>query len=131
MTTNFDWKNYGKSKEKELSILIREAKRIVEETEEPWPKEHYGRPPYPSRTMVLICILKIYFKMPYRDIEGLLKTNATLRRELNLESVPDHNTIQRAVEKIPGEYFRKLNNKITINFKKRGMTLPSMQLALA
>ena len=103
----------------------------MEEIEEPWPKEHYGRPPYPSRTMVLICILKIYFKMTYRDIEGLLKTNATLRRELNLVVVPDHNTIQRAMEKIPEEYFRKLNNKITINFKKRGMTLPSMQLDLA
>lgn len=126
MSRKFDWKSYGKSKEKELSILLREAKRIVEETDEPWPKEHYGRPPYPSRTMVLICILKVYFKMTYRDIEGLLKTNATLRRELNLTVVPDHNTIQRAMEKIPEEYFRKLNNRITLNFKKRGMTLPSM-----
>ena len=131
MSRNFDWKSYGKSKEKELLILIREAKKIVEDIEEPWSKEHYGRPPYPSRTMVLICILKVYFKMPYRDIEGLLKTNATLRRELNIGVVPDHNTIQRAMEKIPEEYFKKLNNKITINFKKRGMTLPSMQLVLA
>jgi hypothetical protein len=131
MTAKFDWKNYGKSKEKELLILIREAKKIVEDIEEPWSREHYGRPPYPSRTMVLICILKAYFKMPYRDIEGLLKTNATLRREMNIEIVPDHNTIQRAMEKIPQEYFKKLNNRITINFKKRDMTLPSMQQGLA
>ncbi|UCE36427.1 MAG: transposase [Thermoplasmata archaeon] len=131
MTANFDWKNYGKSKEKELLILIREAKKIVEDTVEPWTREHYGRLPYPSRTMVLICILKVYFKMPYRNIEGLLRTNATLRRELNLEEVPDHNTIQRAMEKIPQEYFKILNKKITINFKKRDMTLPSMQLGLA
>lgn len=131
MTAKFNWKNYGKSKEKELLILIREAKKIVEDIEEPWSKEHYGRPPYPSRTMVLTCILKVYFKMPYRDIEGLLKTNATLRRELDIELVPDHNTIQRAMEKIPPKYFRKLNNRITINFKKRGVTLPSMQPGLA
>ncbi|MBI5000917.1 MAG: transposase [Euryarchaeota archaeon] len=125
--SKFDWKKYGKSKERELHLLLREAKRIVWETDEPWSRERFGRPPYLSRTMVLICILRIYFKMTYRDVEGLLRANETLRKELELSEVPDHNTIQRATEKMPADYLRRINDKITIKFKKRGMTLPSMR----
>ena len=78
--------------------------------------------------MVLICLLKVYFGMPYREIESLIRSNRTFQEMLNLEKIPDHNTIQRAMEKIPMDYLQDLNQKLTFSFKKRNLILPLMQL---
>jgi hypothetical protein len=89
--------------------------------------KQYGRRPYPSKAMVNICLLKVYFRMPYRDMESLIRGNQTFQNMLNLDRVPDHNTIQRAMEKIPMEYLENLNQRLTFSFKKRKQTLPLMQ----
>jgi len=123
----YNWKKNNKVKEKEFEILLREGMRIVNETSEPWSVKQYGRRPYPSKAMVNICLLKVYFRMPYRDMESLIRSNQTFQNMLHLDSVPDHNTIQRAMERIPMEYLKNLNQKLTFSFKKRSMTLPSMQ----
>ncbi len=127
MTRVYNWKKNNKVKEKEFEILLREGMRIVNETSEPWGVKQYGRRPYPSKAMVNICLLKVYFRMPYRDIESLIRSNQTFREMLQLDSIPDHNTIQRAMEKIPMEYLENLNQKLTFSFKKRNMMLPLMQ----
>ena len=127
MTRVYNWKKNNKVKEKEFEILLREGMRIVNETPEPWSVKQYGRRPYPSKSMVNICLLKVYFRMPYRDIESLIRSNQTFKDMLGLECIPDHNTIQRAMEKIPMEYLENLNQKLTFSFKKRDMALPLMQ----
>ena len=127
MTRVYNWKKNNKVKEKEFEILLREGMRIVNETPEPWSVKQYGRRPYPSKAMVNICLLKVYFRMPYRDMESLIRSNHTFKKMLHLDSVPDHNTIQRAMERIPMEYLENLNQKLTFSFKKRNMMLPSMQ----
>jgi hypothetical protein len=101
--------------------------RIVNESKKPWEEKQYGRPPYPPRSMVLICLLKVYFRMPYRDIESLIRSNNTFHEILQLEKIPDHNTIQRAMAKMPMDYLQDLNQRLTMSFKKRSMTLPLMQ----
>ena len=127
MTRVYNWRKNNKVKEKEFELLLREGIRIVNEHEEPWSAKQYGRRPYPSKAMMNICLLKVYFRMPYRDIESLIRSNQTFQDMLDLDHVPDHNTIQRAMEKIPMEYLEDLNQKLTFSFKKRNMTLPSMQ----
>lgn len=124
----YNWKKHNKIKENEFGILLREGIRLINETQEPWSAKQYGRRPYPSKAMVNICLLKVYFQMPYRDIESLLRTNKTFQDLLKLKTVPDHNTIQRSMEKIPIDYLKDLNQKLTFSFKKRKQTLPSMQL---
>ena len=124
----YNWKKHNKIKENEFSIFLREGIRLINETKEPWSEKQYGRRPYPSKSMVTICLLKVYFQMPYRDIESLIKSNKTFQDMLDLTKVPDHNTIQRAMEKIPLDYLKDLNQKLTFSFKKREMTLPLMQL---
>ena len=127
----YNWKKHNKIKENEFGILLREGIRLINETQEPWSAKQYGRRPYPSKAMVNICLLKVYFQMPYRDIESLLRTNKTFQDLLKLKTVPDHNTIQRSMEKIPIDYLKDLNQKLTFSFKKRKQILPSMQLDLA
>jgi hypothetical protein len=123
----YNWKKHNKIKEKELEIIFKEAIRIINDTKEPWTEKQYGRPPYPSKSMVLICLLKVYFGMPYRDIESLIRSNKTFQDMLDLEHIPDHNTIQRAMAKISIDYLQSLNQRLTFVFKKRKMTLPLMQ----
>lgn len=127
----YNWKKHNKIKENEFEILLREGMRIIEESKEPWDVKQYGRRPYPSRSMVLICLLKVYFGMPYRDIESLIRSNQSFQDILHLNTIPDHNTIQRAMAKMPLGYLKDLNQKLTFSFKKRELTLPSMQLDLA
>ena len=126
----YNWKKHNKVKENEFEILLREGMQIVNETTEPWGMKQYGRRPYPSKAMVNICLLKVYFQMPYRDIESLIRSNKTFQEMLQLDRVPDHNTIQRAMEKIPMSYLQDLNQKLTFSFKKRNVTLPLMQQVL-
>ena len=128
MVRVYNWKKLNKVKEKEFEILLREGMRIVNETKEPWTEKHYGRRPYPSKAMLNICLLKVYFKMPYRDIESFIRSNQTIQDMLDISHVPDHNTIQRAMTKIPMDYLEDLNQKLVFNFKKRKQTLPLMQL---
>jgi hypothetical protein len=108
-----------------------EAVRIINDSKKPWEEKQYGRPPYPPRSMVLISLLKVYFRMPYRDIESLIRSNKTLQEILQLEKIPDHNTIQRAMAKIPMDYLQDLNQRLTFSFKKRKLMLPLMQQDLA
>jgi hypothetical protein len=68
--------------------------------------------------------------MPYRDIESLIRSNKSFQVLLGLDKIPDHNTIQRAMAKIPLVYLKELNRRLTFVFKKRGQTLPLMQLDL-
>jgi len=123
----YNWKKHNKIKEKEFEILLHEGMRIIHDSQKPWTEKHYGRRPYPARSMVLICLLKVYFGMPYRDIESLIRSNKTFQEMLQLKEIPDHNTIQRAMAKIPMDYLKDLNQRLTFSFKKRKMTLPLMQ----
>jgi len=125
----YNWKNHNKIKEKEFDFLLKTAVDIIDNVKEPWTEKNFGRPPYSSKPMVAVCLLKVYFGMPYRDIESLLRANKTFQEILDLDDIPDHNTIQRAMEKIPLEYLQHLNNKLTMVFKKSDRTLPLMQLA--
>lgn len=127
MVRVYNWKKLNKIKEKEFEILLIEGMKIVNQSKEPWIENNYGRRPYPSKTMINICLLKVYFKMPYRDIESFIKSNKTIQNMLGLKHFPDHNTIQRAMAKIPMGYLEDLNQKLVFNFKKRGQTLPLMQ----
>lgn len=127
----YNWKKHNKAKEKEFDFLLKKAVNIINDTPAPWKEKNFGRPPYPQKPMVAVCLLKVYFSMPYRDIESLIRSNKTFQEMLNLKKIPDHNTIQRAMGKIPLEYLQHLNNKLAMSFKKRNRTLPLMQLDLA
>jgi transposase len=124
----YNWKKHNKIKENEVDFLLKKALQIIDDNKEPWTEKQFGRPPYPPKPMVGICLMKVYFGMPYRDLESLIRSNKTLQELLQLEEVPDHNTIQRSMEKIPMEYLKHLNQQLAMSFKKSDRTLPSMQL---
>ena len=124
----YNWKKHNKIKENEVDFLLKKAIQIIDDSQEPWTEKNFGRPPYPPKSMISICLLKVYFGMPYRDLESLIRSNRTLQELLELKEVPDHNTIQRSMEKIPMSYLQQLNQQLTMSFKKSDKILPSMLL---
>lgn len=122
-----DWKLYHKTKKHELRLFFEESKKAIWDMDDPWLKKSTGRPPYLPKGLVLCCLLKVKFKMPYREIESLLDSNSELLKLTELEKVPDHNTIQRAMAKMDEPYLKTLNKNITRHFKKTGISLSTLQ----
>ena len=112
-----DWKAYDRAKQDELLAFLREAKTLVDGMDEPWRRHVMGRPPYDGRGLVLAVLLKQYMRMPYRDVESLLRSSPSLRREIGLDEVPDFKTIQRTLEKLSEAYVRELNRRLAGRFR--------------
>ena len=112
-----DWKAYDKAKERELLSFLREARELVGAMREPWTRHVMGRPPYDGRALVLVLLVKQYLRMPYRDVESLLRSSPGLRREAGLDEVPDFKTIQRTMERLSEAYVRELNRRLAGRFQ--------------
>jgi len=55
-----------------------------------------GRPPYPNSLIILLALIRSYFKLPYRQTEGLARM---LLEKLGVK-VPDYSTIDRRVRSL-------------------------------
>jgi len=55
-----------------------------------------GRPPYPNSLIILLALIRSYFKLPYRQTEGLARM---LLEKLGVK-VPDYSTINRRVRSL-------------------------------
>ena len=102
------WLLYDLACARELSAVISELARIVDEAGDPWPKPKRGRPPVHSpRKMAVICVLTVTLGISYRNMQSLLNM---LKLPWN-EPVPDHSTIHDAFKRVPEEYLKTLLEK--------------------
>jgi tetratricopeptide (TPR) repeat protein len=67
-----------------------------------------GRKPYRDRSLLLLCLLKLYLDVSYRAIESALTSSPELRKLADIEKIPDHNTIQRAAKRFGETYLKGL-----------------------
>jgi len=112
-----DWKAYDRAKEGEFLALLRKARELVGSIEKAWPRHVMSRPPYDGRGLVLAVLLKQYLCMSYRDVEALLRSLSSLRREIGVDEVPDFKTIQRTLERLTDAYVKELNRRLASRFQ--------------
>ncbi len=91
-----DWSSYNNALVDEVSYfftkdLLESFKKFDVES-----KGKVGRPPYPNSLIILLAIIRAYFKLPYRQTEGLAKM---LLGKLEIK-VPDYSTIDRRIGKL-------------------------------
>jgi len=55
-----------------------------------------GRPPYPNSLIILLALIRSYFRLPYRQTEGL----AEMLSKVWSIAVPDYSTLNRRVRKL-------------------------------
>lgn len=126
-----DWKEYHQRRRHELETILRAAKAVLAQVGPPRPdplgpgERGRGRPPHASSGMFLVNLLRIRWRMPYRDIEAYLAANEALRRSLGLAAAPGRNTIHVHAQAIPEEYLRRFNESLTARLKKTTYALPS------
>jgi len=102
------WQLYDLASSRELTAVINELSRLVDEAGDPWPKSNRGRRPVHSpRKMAVICVLCVILGLSYRNMQSLLNM---LKLPWN-EPVPDHSTIHDAFKRIPEEYLKTLLEK--------------------
>lgn len=127
-----DWTGYNQARKREMSTFIREAKRVLARVgppatiDQPVDGRPYGRPPYDAGAMLIVNLLRIYLKLPYRDTESLLHSNGQLRRSLGLDKVPGRDTINRYAKALDEEYLARFNDQLTERLKKTSVAQPSM-----
>ena len=70
-----------------------------------------GRPPYPNSLIILLALIRSYFKLPYRQTEGL----ARMLSNVWSIDVPDYSTLNRRIRKltIPVDIDASSNNIIS------------------
>ena len=100
------WRLYDFAHSRELSEVVDELARLVDEVGDPWPKPGRGRPVVHSpRKMAVICMLAVILGFSYRRMESLLHM---LRLPWPWEPVPDHSTIHEAFGRISEAYLNRL-----------------------
>jgi len=72
-----------------------------------------------ARPMVVLCLFKIYTDKSFRWIDGFLKENESLCRELGFgKGCPSYETIRRAMLYLDESYLRTVNRRVLAELKK-------------
>src|SRR3972149_12226719 len=85
-----DWKGYERYRRDEVNLFLSKARRLIESNPEPWMPGKIGQPPYPSKAMVALLLLKTWLGMDYRSISAYLRAFPEQRLKLGLGRVPSH-----------------------------------------
>ncbi|MCK5636962.1 MAG: hypothetical protein KAH91_06010 [Thermoplasmatales archaeon] len=120
-----NWQVYEKTEEEELRLFLEISKRIVWSQKEPraWNKKAGpGRPPYDWKGVVTLLLLKLFYRLKFREIASFAKGFPGLKELLELEKAPSRSTLQRDMHKIDVAWLRKLNDAAVAEFKKSGNT---------
>lgn len=120
-----DWKVYEKAEEEELRLFLEISKRIVWNQKEPKTfktKIGPGRPPYDWKGVVVLLLLKVFYRFKFREIASFARGFPGLKEFLELERAPSRSTLQRDMHKIDVAWLRKLNDAVVTEFKKSGNT---------
>ena len=118
-----DWKVYEKTEEEEFRLFLEISKRILWRQKEPkgWKKKAGpGRPPYDWKGVVVLLLLKVFYRLKFREIASFAKGFPGLKEFLELGRAPSRSTLQRDMHKIDVAWLRKLNDAVVKEFKKSG-----------
>jgi len=108
-----NWAAYDLYRKDEELLFLERAREVVWSIDAPWePKsggENGGRPPYPSRAMVMCALLKEKFGFDYRSMESHLRARPDLLKIMEIDRAPSKSVIHDGVKKIPGRYLKRVN----------------------
>lgn len=103
------------------SLVIEQAAKAIKSLPEPWKEAEAGRPPHDARSVVLLCVLKVLLNRTYEGIEAYAKASSLLKEMLG--KIPSQSVIHRGMKRLPKQYLKRLNNKLTARFRRKGMAV--------
>jgi hypothetical protein len=120
-----NWKVYEKVEKEEIRLFLEISKRIVWKQKKPkgWKKKRGpGRPPYDWKGLVVLLLLKVFYRLKFRETASFANGFPDINEFLELEGAPSRSTLQRAMNKLDVAWLRKLNDTIVAEFKKNEST---------
>lgn len=126
-----NWKIYEKAEEEEFRLFLEIGKKIIWNQQPPqyWrtKKKRPGRPPaYEWKGLVILLLLKMFYRLKFREITSFAKGFPGLREFLELQKTPSRSTLQRTMKKLDKTRLRTTNDAIVAEFKKSANTSASI-----
>ncbi len=117
MVRKGQWHDYENGKKKEYGEFVRKAREFTYARQAPpiyrntTPKG--GKPnKNDPRALVICLLLKIWLGKPYRDLVSFLSDSTYLWSIIGLRALPGRMDLQRAMNRLTGEYLASLNSFI-------------------
>jgi len=120
-----NWKIYEKAEEEEFRLFLEISKKTIWNQQPPkqWrtKKKRPGRPPsYDWKGLVVLLLLKMFYRLKFREITSFAKGFPGLREFLEFKKTPSRSTLQRTMKKLDKAWLRMANDAIVAEFKKSG-----------
>lgn len=108
-------------------LAIKEIVKAVKDIGPCWNNKDKRGNPHDSIVVIVSCTLKIFTCRTYDSIESYVKRDKYLQKLLkdclDEKGMPGHSVINRGMEKLTQTYIKKLNKRITIRLRRKGMII--------
>lgn len=116
-----DWRKYHEKRVNEESRLWPSIRKVIQEAGVPEEYEKLRSPKYSFHDRIACFVVKIETEKSYLETESYLKNNYSIRRQLGIQSVPDHNTIWRTNFLLSKKYFKKFLKALFREKRRRNL----------
>lgn len=108
-------------------MAMKELVKAVKDVGPLWKNKNQRGDPHHPIVVIVCCVLKILMDRIYDSIESYIKRYKLLKKllkeYLDEKGMPGHSVIYRGMQKLTQTYIKKLNKRITIRFRRKGMTI--------
>lgn len=108
-------------------LATKEIVKAVKDTGLAWENEDRRGDPHHPIVVTVCCVLMVMMCKTYDSIESYVKENKQLKQLLNEylddKGMPGHSVIYRGMEKLTITYIKKLNRRLTVRFRRKGMVI--------
>lgn len=106
------------------NLVLNELARIIKKINPPYEANERGRQAHDPRLVAFCLIWKTMFCLTYDGIESSVKMHSEiLKHTFGVMKLPGHSVIHRGMERISMKYIRKVNHRLILRFRRRGMTV--------
>lgn len=105
-------------------LYLKEIIKTVRKLPPPWKPASTGHPPCDIAAVTVLCFYKEAMGHSYDALASdLAASKDWFCDQLNVEKLPSRSAIHRGMQKLSQKYIRRINNKITARFRRKGLVV--------
>jgi transposase len=103
-------------------LFLEHIVKAIRDIERPWRANKIGRPQAEWVAVITACCIKLFFNKTYEATEAYCK-NSERFKKLTGSDAPSQSVIHRGMQKLPKKHIKKLNNRLTAGFRRKGISV--------
>jgi len=108
-------------------LAMKEIVKAVKDVGPLWKNKNQRGNPHDPIVVTICCVLKTTMDKTYDLIESYVKRDPLLKKlikeYLDEKGMPGHSVIYRGMQKLTQTYIKKLNKRVTIRFRRKGLII--------